>query len=320
MKLAVALVLAVTAPLAAPALATTGGTSRNLPGTTCPAFPASSYWHAPVTQLPVHARSAQWLSHMSPTRRLHPDFGPAYGAQPVPYGIPITYVTSTHAKVSPRFDYASESDRVGYPLGSDTKVEGGQMTSGDRHTVVVDRSTCRVYETWATRRSGTTWYAGSGATWDLRSNALRPAGWTSADAAGLPVLPGLLRYDEVAAGKVDHAIRFTTDVTDRRYVWPARHQAGSVSNAAYPPMGARFRLKASYAMSGARADTLVVLRAMKVHGLVLADNGSPWYFQGTSDTRWPEALLDQLKRIPASAFEAVDTSRLMISSGSGQAR
>jgi hypothetical protein len=300
--------------LSAPALA---ATSRNLPGTTCPAFPASSIWHADVSKLPVYWRTSQWLSHMSPTSRLHPDFGPSYGAQPVPYGIPITYVYGTHAKVPVRFDYASESDRVGYPLGSDTKVEGGQWTSGDRHTVVVDRTYCKLYETWATRRSGTAWLAGSGATWSLKSNALRPAGWTSADAAGLPILPGLLRYDEVAAGSVDHAIRFTTNVTNCMYVWPARHQAGSVSDPTYPPMGARFRLKAGFSTAGLRADTQVVLRAMKTYGLILADNGSPWYFQGTADTRWTSPMLDELKRIPASAFEAVDTSPLRADWNSG---
>lgn len=317
MRRLLATAAALMAVLAAPALA---GTSKNLPGTTCPAFPANNIWHADVSRLPVHTRSAQWLSHMSPTRKLHPDFGPSYGAQPVPYGIPITYVYGSHAKVSVRFDYAGESDRVGYPLGSDTKVEGGQWTSGDRHTVVVDRTYCRVYETWATRRSGSSWLAGSGATWNLKSNALRRAGWTSADAAGLPILPGLLRYDEVAAGNVDHAIRFTTNITDRRYVWPARHHAGSVSDPTYPPMGARFRLKASFPISSYRADTQVVLRAMKKHGLVLADNGSPWYFQGTSDSRWTSPMLDQLKRIPASAFQAVNVSSLMVDPNSGAVR
>lgn len=314
-RLSVALVALLLA--ATPAVA---GTSRNLPGTTCPAFPANDFWHADVSRLPVFPRSAQWISRMSPTSRLHPDFGPSYGAQSVPYGIPITYVTSSHAKVPVTFDYASESDRVGYPLGSDTQVEGGQWTSGDRHTVVVDKSTCTLYETWATRKSGTRWYAGSGAHWNLKSNALRPAGWTSADAAGLPILPGLLRYDEVAAGHVDHAIRFTTNHTDRRYMWPARHQAGDVSDLSYPRMGARFRLKASYSGSGLRTDTRVVLAAMKTYGLVLADNGSPWYFQGTVDSRWPSALLDELKRIPASAFEAVDTRPMMVSVNSGEAR
>ena len=283
-------------------------------------FPADNFWHSDVSHLPVNVRSAQWLSHMSPTRKLHPDFGPSYGAQPVPYGIPITLVAGTHPKVSVSFDYSSESDHIGYPLGNDTRVEGGQYTSGDRHTVVIDVHACRLYETWATRKNGSQWLAGSGATWDLRSDRLRPSGWTSADAAGLPILPGLLRYDEVKAGRVDHAIRFTTDITDRRFVWPARHQAGSVSNPAYPPMGARFRLKAGFSLSGFRPDTVVVLRAMKAYGLVLADNGSPWYFQGTADTRWQSPLLDDLKRIPASAFEAVNTASMIVSGNSGQAR
>ena len=220
-----------------------------------------------------------------------------------------------------QFQYASESDRVGYPLGADTKVEGGQWTSGDRHTIVVNRDTCRLYETWATRKQGNAWSAGSGATWNLNSNTLRHINWTSADAAGLPILPGLLRYDEVAARAIDHAIRFTTDVSDMRYLWPARHQAGSVDDLRFPPMGARFRLKASYVIaSNLRADTKAILQAMKKYGLALADNGTPWYFQGTADTRWPNALLDQLKQVPASAFEAVDTSSLMISPDSMKVR
>jgi hypothetical protein len=254
------------------------------------------------------------MAHMQPTRKLHPDFGPSYGTQPAPYGIPITIVDNTHAKVRVTFTYASESDQLRYPLGNDTKVEGGQYVSGDRHTVIVNKDTCRLYETWATSRVGSKWKAGSGATWYLTSNRLRPDTWTSADAAGLPILPGLVRYDEVLLGTIDHAIRFTTDVTDRRYLWPARHQAGSVTDPTYPPMGARFRLKASYVIDPSlRPGTKAILRAMKKYGLVLADNGSPWYFQGTADNRWPEALLDELKRIPASAFEAVDTSPLMIS-------
>jgi hypothetical protein len=288
-------------------------TSHPIPGTSCPNFPANSWWHADVSKLPVHVRSAQWMARMSPSQKLHPDFGPSFGAQPAPYGIPITVVAGSHAKLRGHFQYASESDRVPYPLGSDTKVEGGQWTSGDRHTVVVDRDTCRLYETWQTRRASGGWYAGSGATWDLRSNRLRTRGWTSADAAGLPILPGLLRYEEVAARNIDHAIRFTTDITDKRFLWPARHEAGSIDDPRFPPMGARFRLKASYVIAGSlRADTRAVLLAMKKHGLVLADNGSPWYFQGTADIRWPVALLEQLKQVPASAFEAVDTSSLMI--------
>ncbi len=292
-----------------------------LPGTPCPVLPANNIWNADISRLPVAPRSAQWLSRMSAsTRRLHPDFGPSYGASPVPYGIPITRVSGTHAKVSVRFTYASESDQVPYPLGPDTQIEGGPNSTGDRHALIVDTSTCKLYETFDTRLTPTGWTAGSGAVYDLRSNALRPAGWTSADAAGLPILPGLLRYAEVKAGRVDHAIRFTTDVTDRRYFWPARHQAGSVSDPSYPPMGARFRLKASFPITSYSAETQVVLRAMKTYGLILADNGSPWFFQGSADTRWPEVLLAQMKTIPAGAFEAVSAWELKVSADSGQAK
>jgi hypothetical protein len=301
-----------------------GQGARNVVGTTCPAFPANSWWHADVSGLPLHPRSEQWLSHMSSDRNLHPDFGKSHGEAPAPYGIPITVVGSEHEKVGVRFDYASQSDNVRYPLGLDIKVEGGQWKRGDRHTVIVDKDTCRLYETWLTRppeEPGAKWRAGSGATWRLTSNALRPDGWTSADAAGLPILPGLLTYEEVLARSIDHAIRFTTDITDRRYVWPARHEAGGVSDPTYPPMGSRFRLKQSYVIAPTlRGDTKEVLKAMKRYGLVLADNGSPWYFQGTADRRWPDGLIEELKDVPASSFEAVDSSVLMISPDSMRVR
>jgi hypothetical protein len=298
-----------------------GGTSAAyLPGTTCTAFPATSIWHADVSKLPVSSRSASWLANMqASTRKLHPDFGPS-GNTAVPYGIPVTYVAASHPKVTVTFDYASESDRVPYPLGADTRIEGGANSGGDMHAIVVDSGTCTLYETWDTRQVGSVWHAGSGAVWSLTSNALRPAGWTSADAAGLAILPGLLRWDEVAAGKVDHAIRFTTNVTSTSYVWPARHQAGSTSSTAYPPMGAWFRLKASYSTAGLDPRTVTILTAMKTHGLVLADNGSPWYFQGTADNAWPDVVISQLKAVPASAFEAVDVSSLQLSANSGQAK
>lgn len=288
--------------------AATGG-ARLLPGTRCPVFPASNYWHARIDALPVHARSDDWMQRMHPATRLHPDFGPSYGAQDVPYGIPVTVVDGAR-RVKVAFDYADESDRVRYPLSRSTLIEGGWNAGGDRHAIVVDARTCTLFETWNTRLGPQGWTAGSGAVWNLRSNRLRPAGWTSADAAGLPILPGLLRWDEVRAGRVDHAIRFTTDVTQRAYVWPARHQAGSTDDPAFPPMGARFRLQAGFDASGYSPAARTVLTAMQRYGLVLADNGSPWYFQGTADARWPEDLIEELKAIPASAFEAVDTSSL----------
>ncbi len=294
-----------------------GPTSRNLPGTSCPVFPADSIWHADVSRLPVSPHSAAWLDHMQvATRKLHPDFGPSGG---VPYGIPFTVVAGSHAKVTVAFDYADESDHVGYPLGSDTLIEGGANSGGDMHAIVVDSSTCQLYETWDTRQSGSAWLAGSGATWNLGSDALRTAGWTSADAAGLPILPGLLRWDEVLAGNVDHAIRFTTNVSSQAYVWPARHQAGSTTDPTYPPMGAWFRLRASYPTAGLSAQTITIINAMKKHGMILADNGSPWFFQGTADNAWPDTVISQLKNIPASAFQAIDVSPLRVSADSGAA-
>jgi len=284
----------------------------------CPVFSAANWWNTRVDDLPVHPRSRSWLRHMSPRSDLHPDFGPSFGEAPVPYGIPITVVDGDHPRVRLRFVYADESDRVRYPLGPDTRIEGGRGSDGDRHAIVVDRDRCRLYETYATQVR--TRRAGSGAVWSLGSDGLRPDGWTSADAAGLPILPGLLRLREVREGHVGHAIRFTTDVTDRRHVWPARHDAGSVSDGAYPPMGARFRLRAGFSTDGYRPDTRTVLRAMKQYGLVLADNGSPWYFQGEARRGWPVGMLDELKAIPASAFQAVATSQLMVDPDSARTR
>lgn len=275
----------------------------------CLLFPTNNYWHADIRSLPVHPYSAQWLSHMgASTTRLHPDFGPSYSSEPA-YGIPLTIVTSAHPKVAVTFDYASESDRVGYPLGSDTKIEGGINSDGDKHAVIVNTSDCRLYETWNTRRSGSRWLAGSGATWSLTSNNLRPDGWTSADAAGLPILPGLLRWSEVRAGNVHHAIRFTTNQTSAHHLWPARHHASNLTSWAYPPMGARFRMKSTFSEAGFSAYARAVIQAMKIYGLVLADNGSRWFFQGEQNPYWPDSLISELKRIPASAFVAVDTSK-----------
>jgi len=285
-------------------------------GSGCPLFPADNVWHADVTGLPVHVRSAAWLAAMGgPGRRLHPDFGPA-GPGEQPYGIPYTVVDGSHAKVSVAFDYADESDPGPYPFGPDTPIESGS----DRHAVMVDRDRCVLYELYAAHWDASRASAGSGAVFDLRSNRLRPAGWTSADAAGLPVLAGLLRRDEVAAGQVDHALRVTASRTDRSFIWPARHQAGAASDPNLPPMGARFRLRGDFDLAPYRADTRTVLRAMQRHGLIVADNGSDWFFTGTSEPGWDEAFLGELKGIPAGAFEAVDSSSLMADPDSGQVR
>jgi hypothetical protein len=292
-----------------------------LPGApNCPMFPADNVWNTPIAGLPVNPQSGAWLASMDAgSTNLHPDFGPSDDPTN-PYGMPYTVVSPSQPEVPVTFQYADESDPGPYPFSASTPIEGGSSSTGDRHALMVNPATCTLYELYDARYSGSGSTAGSGAIWNLNSNALRPAGWTSADAAGLPILPGLVRYDEVQSGAITHAIRMTADATDTSYLWPARHEAGTSSNPNLPPMGARFRLKAGFNISGYSAQAQVVLRAMQQYGLILADNGSNWYFGGTADTGWPSALVNELKQVPASAFEAVDESPLMIDPNSGQAR
>ncbi len=297
--------------------------AQTLPGTKCAAFPADDVWNTPITGLPVDPHSRAWLSHMAAgSTYLHPDYGPGGGPR-TPYGIPWQ-ITAAHPKfVKVHFQYASESDRGPYPFSARTPIEGGQHATGDRHAIMVDPSTCVLYELFdAHYRPNNKSTAGSGAIWKLDSNQLRPASWTSADAAGLPILPGLVNYNEVMSGHLDHAIRFTTQTTDAKFIWPARHEASTVNSANYPPMGARFRLKASFHLPASKCarPCQVVIKAMKTYGLILADNGAAWYFQGTTDSRWTYTMVDQLKQIPASEFQAVDESCLMVSANSGQAK
>jgi hypothetical protein len=285
----------------------------------CPVFPANNVWNTDISSLPVHPSSAAWLANMGgASRLLHPDFGPSGG---VPYGIPFNVVDSSHPKINLTFTYSAESDHVPYPFGADTSIEGGSGAGGDRHAIMIDQGTCILYELYNASYNGAGGStAGSGATWNLGANALRPAGWTSADAAGLPIFPGLLRLEEVQAGRVQHAIRFTAQQTDRSFIWPARHQAGAASNSSLPPMGARFRLRAGYSISPFSAATQVVLTAMQRYGLILADNGSNWYFQGAAQGGWSDTMISELKTIPAGQFDAVDESSLMVGPNSAQAR
>ena len=271
--------------------------SAPVPGTHCRLFPRDSIWNTRVDDLPVHPKSDVWLRTMQAgTTDLHPDFGPPG------YGMPFDVVSRRHRKVRIDFTYADESDRVRYPFGRTTPIEN----DSDRHALIVDRDTCTLYELYAADWNHGDPTAGSGAVWDLGSDALRPDGWTSADAAGLPILPGLVRYDEVLDGHVRHAIRFTAELTRDAHLWPARHDAGS-SDARYPPMGARFRLKASFDLSKFHGESLVILKAMKKYGMIVADNGSSWYITGAADPRWNDNDLDQLKGVPGNAFEAVNT-------------
>jgi hypothetical protein len=295
------------APLSA---APANAAPANVPiGGKCAVFPDDNIWNTRVDTLPVNSSSDTWLSTMgTATTKLHPDFGRS------PYGFPFAIVTNKHSKVYVKFRYSSESDHVKYPFGSDTPIEQGS----DRHAIMVNTDTCTLYELFDAHWNKGKPTAGSGAMFHLGSDALRPDGWTSADAAGLPILPGLVRYSEVAAGFIGHAIRFTVDCTSQAHLWPARHDAGS-DDESCPPMGARFRLKSSFDISSFTPDAQVVLLAMQQYGLILADNGSNWYFQGTQDKRWKDSLLDQLKTIPASQFEAVDESGCQVSADSAQA-
>ncbi len=321
---ALAAATVVTAALIAGPVGAATTQPRPLPGSRCTAFPANNYWHADISRLPVNRLSATWLDGVgagrTSTLHIHPDFGSS-GDVKNPYGIPYV-VESGKPKVAVSFDYADESDKVKYPLWPTMPIEGGLGNGGDMHAIVVDASTCTLYETWDTQYNADSmkWRAGSGATWKLKSNALRPNTWTSADAAGLPILPGLLRWDEVKAGRVDHAIRFTVPKTFGTPIWPARHQANTGNGAQYPPMGARFRLKASFPISSYGAQTQTVLKAMKKYGLVLADNGSSFFFQGAASNSWPDQLLNELKSIPANAFEAVNTLPMQVSPNSAQVK
>jgi hypothetical protein len=303
--------LLLTAMLAASLVATVPAAAAAPPTTNCQVFPADNIWNTDISKLPAHARSTAWLASMAAsTTNLHPDFGGP------PYGFPYNIVDHTHATVSVTFQYASESDAGPYPVGSDTLIENGS----DRHALIINRDTCTLYELYGLSGSGSSWTAGSGAIFPLGSNALRPLGWTSADAAGLPLFPGLVRWDEVQAGAITHAIRFTAQQTDQSFLWPARHQAGAAANPALPSMGARFRLSSTYDISHFSVQAQVILLAMQHYGLILADNGSNWYFSGTEDAAWPDSLLSELKTIPAAQFEAVDESSLMIDPNSAAAR
>ena len=274
----------------------------------CPVLPADDAFNQRVDQLPVAADSTSVLARIGLSAHVHPDFGTVYnGAR---NGIPFTVVSDPVRRLPVHFTYASESDGHRYPLPRGVAIEGGPHARGDRHVLVLDRTTCTDYELFAAQPHKGYWTAGSGAIFQLRSDHLRPAGWTSAAAAGLPILPGLARYSEVAAGAIDHALRFTASCTGSRYVYPARHVASSCSGPNAPPMGLRVRLKASVNISSLPQQARVVAQALKRYGLILADNGSPWYISGAPDPRWNDSALHELGRLRGSDFQVVNTSFL----------
>ncbi len=283
----------------------------------CPVLPDDSVWHADVSKLPVDPRSSAYVAAIGASASLKADFGSGLW-DGGPIGIPYATVDSATPRVAVSFDYADESDPGPYPIPPDVPIEGGADSDGDRHVIVVDKDACILYELYAAYPQGDgTWRAGSGAIYDLRSNALRPDGWTSADAAGLPILPGLVRYEEIAAGVIGHAIRVTVPRTQRAAVWPARHVASSRTDPALPPMGLRLRLKANVDISGYPPELRVILTALKTYGMIVADNGSPWFMSGAPDEQWDNDMLHLLGALHGSDFEAVDVTSLMVDPNSG---
>jgi hypothetical protein len=275
----------------------------------CTIFPANNPWNQRVDKLPVESDSAQIIASIGGSTGLHPDFGSGlYDGQPI--GIPFDVVSHTTPRYRVTFDYADESDKGPYPIPTTVHIEGGRASTGDRHALLLDKDACKLYELYALYPQGRGWKAGSGAIWSLKSNALRPAGWTSADAAGLPIFPGLARYDEVARGVINHALRFTVQHTRRAYVYPARHYASSSTDPSLPPMGLRVRLKASIDISSFPRQARIVLQALKTYGMIVADNGSNWYISGAPNPGWSNDALHTLGRITGADFEVVDTSSL----------
>ncbi len=293
-----------------------------IPGVGCALTPANSFWRADVSALPVHSSSTTWINSIGPTRGAKADFGAGLW-DGGPIGIPYDVVSGTAAKQRLTFDYAEDSDDVPYPIPNPPHVEGGAASTGDRHVIMIDKDNCRLYETWSTYPGPNGWTsgvtAGSGATWDMKSNAMRTAGFTSADAAGLQILPGLVRYEELSAGQILHAIRMTVPTTQRAYVWPASHQAGSTTSTNYPPMGAWLRVKAS--VDPNRFDPYIrpIIVALKKYGAVIADNGSAFYFSGAPDDRFDNDKLALLSALKGSDFEFVNASSLQVAPGSYQA-
>jgi hypothetical protein len=285
----------------------------------CPMLPADNIWNTPVDTLPVLSNSASMVNTIGANTGFHPDFGSGtWNGGPI--GIPFITVPGTQTKYPATFYYPSESDPGPYAVPLNAPIEGGSSGTGDRHAIAIDVNNCILYELFDAYPQATMWNAGSGAIYDLRSNALRPAGWTSADAAGLPIAPGLVTYEEILTGEIKHALRFTAPQTRREYVWPARHYASSLTGSQYPRMGERLRLKASFDISPYPSDVQIILRAMKKYGIILADNGSAWYLSGKPDSRWNNNNLRMLHNVLGSNLEAVDATVLRIDPDSGAAR
>jgi hypothetical protein len=275
----------------------------------CRIFPSNNVWNKRVDKLPVAENSDAIIDSIGRDEGLHPDFGSGKW-QGGPIGIPYTVVGSGQKKTKVKFFYGSESDKGPYPIPKDVKIEGGGDATGDRHALIVHRDECRLYELYNLKRKNGKWRAGSGAIWDLDSNKLRPKGWTSADAAGLPILPGLARYEDVRRGTINHALRFTVSATRAKFIYPARHFASDSDDPNLPPMGLRVRLKKSFRIKGFPRQARIVLKALKRYGMIVADNGSDWFISGAPNKHWNNDALHRLGEVTGSNFVVVDTSNL----------
>ncbi|MCU1337948.1 MAG: putative outerrane protein (modular protein) [Bryobacterales bacterium] len=285
----------------------------------CPVLPADNIWNTPIDQLPVSPNSSTYVNTIGPGVGVHPDFGSgSWAGEDI--GMPYVTVPATQIKYPVSFFYPTESDPGPYAVPLNAPIQGGSASTGDRHVISIDVDHCILYEMYAAYPQAASWQAVSGAIYNLLSNNLRVASWTSATAAGLPMFPGLVRYDEILAGEIRHALEFTVPQTQQAYVWPARHFASPLTGAQYPPMGVRFRLRANFDISGFSPTNQIILRALKKYGMMIIDNGAQWFISGTHDARWDNADLHNLGAVHGSDFEVVDVSGLMIAPDSGQAR
>jgi hypothetical protein len=290
-----------------------GATGEKKPGSDgasgCTVFPSTNAWNTDISGYKVHSNSANFITTIGSSKGLHPDFGTVWNGAPI--GIPYVSVGPSQAKITITYtDYGDESDPGPFPIPLTADIEGGSSSTGDRHVIAVDMTACMLYELYNAYPKTSSWEASSGARWDLTSNKTRTIGWTSADAAGLPIYPGLVRYDEVKAGAINHAIRFTVSKSQAGYILPATHYASSSTDANRAPMGLRLRLKASFSISSFSTDVQVILKAFKKYGIIVADNGSDWYISGAPNSSWDDSDLANLSKVKGSDFEVVDTGSI----------
>jgi hypothetical protein len=290
--------------------------------TTCEIFPKDNIWNTKIDTLQVHPKSKIYLDSIGSSKKIKADFGSGlWNGGPI--GIPFMVIdeNSKTKKFTVEFEYKDESDLVLYPIPENPLIEGGANSKGDRHLLVIDNSNCLLYELFSLYPNGKSWKAGSGAIFNLKSNSLRQEFWTSADAAGLPIFPGLVRYSEIEKGEINHALRFTVKRTQKKFIWPARHFASNKKDENLPPMGLRIRLKKSFSIEGFSKEVKIILKALQEYGMILADNGSDFYISGSPDERWDNDVLNkEMRKVSGNDFEVVETKNLILDKNSGQVK